>query len=108
MRGGGHHHCQAKVNTMNDEERYRAAAHAMQSGVAFEMSHNPKPTEPKQLRTGVNAALVDHAALADLLIEKGVFSKEEYLKALADGMEQEKARYEAHLTELTGTHITLG
>lgn len=87
---------------MNDRERYAAAAHGMQSGVAMEMTHNPAPTSPKHLRVGVNAAMVDHAALAALLIAKGVFTEDEYVAALADAMEREQARYEQHLRERFG------
>lgn len=93
---------------MNDQDRYHAAAHAMQSGVAQEMHFNPKPTEPKHLRVGINAAMVDHAGLARLLMDKGVITEAEYLAAIADAMEREKARYEKHLCDVYGLKITLG
>ena len=52
-----------------DGQRYDAAAHAMQSGVAFEIGAGvSRETEPKHLRVGVNSAMVDSAALAALLI----------------------------------------
>jgi hypothetical protein len=89
-------------------ERYQRAAHAMQSGVAMEMNYRPQPTEPKHLRVGVNAAMVDHGALAKLLIDKGIITQAEYLDALAAGMETEAKRYEDHLSELMGAKITLG
>ena len=88
-------------------DRYVAAAHAMQSGVAAEMGVNPAPTEPKHLRVGVNSALVDNAALATLLIEKGVITREEYVEAVTAEMEAEAKRYEEHLTELLGKPVTL-
>lgn len=87
--------------------RYEAAAHAMQSGVAVEMNHNPKPTEPKHLRVGINAAMVDHAGLAQLLMDKGIITEEEYLAAIAVSMEKEKLRYETYLSRLLGNEITL-
>ncbi|RWE95732.1 hypothetical protein [Mesorhizobium sp.] len=90
-----------------DNARYTAALHAMQSGVAMEMNHNPAPTAPKHLRVGINAAMVDHSALATLLIAKGVFTQDEYVAALAEAMEREKGRYEAHLSALLGTKVTL-
>lgn len=97
---------------MTDKERHEAAAHAMQSGVAFEIESRgeaPAGASPKHLRTGVNAAMSDAAGLATLLIEKGIFTQEEYTKAVADSMEQEVARYEQHLTDQLGfpTKITL-
>lgn len=88
-------------------KRYEAAAHAMQSGVAMEMNHKLQPTEPKHLRVGINAAMADHCGLVKLLIAKGVITDAEYLDAIAESMEAEKARYEKHLSDLLGTKITL-
>lgn len=80
-----------------DRERYAAAAHAMQTCVAIEMAIDPKPTEPKHLRVGVNSAMVCDGALATLLIEKGLFTLEEYTAALAASMEREVAGYRERL-----------
>ena len=90
------------------KERYAAAAHAMQSGVAMEMDYRSQPTELKHLRVGVNAAMVDHCGLVKLLIAKGVITEAEYLEAIADAMEAEKARYELRISELLGRKVTLG
>ena len=90
-------------------KRYNAAAHAMQSGVAFEMSAGvSKETEPKHLRVGVNSAMVDSAALAGLLIAKGLFTLEEYEKAIADQMEAEAESYRKRIADRTGANISLG
>jgi hypothetical protein len=91
----------------NDLQRHYDAAHAMQSGVAQYMQVNPRDTEPKHLRVGINTALVDHASLVDLLISKGVFSRGEYLKVIADGMEREKQDYEERLSKHYGANIKL-
>lgn len=83
------------------ERRYSEAAHAMQSGVAHEMNTNhlhperDPATQPKHLRVGVNSALVNDAALAKLLIAKGIITLQEYMIAVADEMEEEVQRYEA-------------
>jgi|SRR5579885_1759095 len=79
---------------MDDIERYSAAAHGMQTGVAFDQSRGSNDGTPKHLRVGINAAMADHAGLVTLLIDKGVFTREEYTKAIADSMEREKQRYE--------------
>lgn len=52
----------------------------------------------------------DQAGLAELLIAKGVFTEDEYTKALADAAEREVALYERELTEHFGggTAIHLG
>jgi hypothetical protein len=78
-------------------QRYVEACHAMQSGVALKMQFNPKDTSPKHLRVGVNSAMIDSAALATLLIKKGIFTEEEYVEALADKMEEEVALYQKEL-----------
>lgn len=92
--------------------RYDAAAHAMQSGVKYDIEITPadgntEGTSPKHLRTGVNSALVDSAALAKLLIDKGVFTELEHMTALADMMEAEQRRYESDLSARLGTKVTL-
>ena len=91
------------------QERYKAAAHAMQSGVAMEMNYDSSSTQPKHLRVGVNSALVDSSALAELLITKGVITKDEYFEAIAAGMEREAESYRARLQDRfgPGTSITL-
>lgn len=82
------------MSAQEDAQRQMAAAHAMQSGVALEMNWNPAPTDPKHLRVGVNTALCDHAGLVRLLIEKGIITEAEYMKAIADEMEREVGRFE--------------
>jgi hypothetical protein len=91
----------------HDKARHYAAAHAMQTGVAYEQQRDPSDGSPKHLRTGINAAMSDHCGLVKLLIEKGLISEDEYTKAIADEMEREKERYEVRLTERYGKKITL-
>lgn len=92
---------------MNDHERYLAAAHAVQSGVMHEMNYNEHFTTPKHLRTGIDLSKAEQGGLAELLIAKGIFTKEEYIKAMADAAEAEQKRYEDRLTELIGKPIKL-
>lgn len=87
--------------------RYQAALHGMQTGVAYEMQHDAKATQPKHLRVGVNAAMVDHSALAKLMMDKGIITEEEYYRALVAAMEAERDRYELHLTRTLGISIKL-
>lgn len=88
-------------------KEYEAAAHGMQSGVAMEMNHRSGPTEPKHLRVGINAAMANHCGLVQLLIAKGVFTEEEYLKAITKSMEDERDRYEKHLSHILGFRVKL-
>src|SRR5213593_41717 len=84
------------------QRRYRAALHAMQTGVAYVREHQPGETTPKHLRVGVNSALVEHGVLVDLLVGKGILNWLEYYQALADGMEAEVDRYQARLDDIYG------
>lgn len=94
-------------------QRYEAAAHAMQSGVAFGKNsawvNDPAghACNPKHLRVGINTALCDHAALVRLLIALGLFTEAEYVEALADEMEREAKRYEQALSKEYGGNIKL-
>ena len=83
----------------NWQQRYEVAAHAMQSGVAQTHALGSQDGTPKHLRAGVNSALVNQAALAKLLIQKGIITEDEYLVAIVEAMEDEVTRYEEMLTE---------
>ena len=95
------------MSEMTDSERYQAACHAMQSGVAMKMNFNAKEPEPKHLRVGVNAAMSDNAALVGLLVSKGIFTMEEYYKAIADQMEKEAESYRTELSRQYGARVDL-
>lgn len=82
--------------------RYVEAQHGMQSGVALKMYEEPTETSPKHLRVGVNTAMVDQAAVVKLLLDKGIFTMEEYYVALAEQMEAERDRYQAWANERYG------
>ncbi len=90
-------------------DRYLAAGHAMQSGVAILIERAAAPdVTPKHLRVGVNSALVDSSALGALLIRKGLITDEEYFTAMAEGMEAEARKYELEVQELLGAKVRLG
>lgn len=88
-----------------DVARYRQAAHAMQSGVKLDQELGSPDGSPKHLRVGVNSAMVDHAALVQLLIAKGILTEDEYHKAIADGMEAEVERYRERLQLPSGVKL---
>lgn len=87
-------------------QKYLNAVHAMQSGVAAMMAYSDE-TSPKHLRVGVNSAMCDHAALVQLLTEKGVISMPEYQERIISQMDKEVGRYERELEEKTGTKVSL-
>jgi hypothetical protein len=88
-----------------DRARYLHHSHRMQAGVEYTADKSDQT--PKMLRVGVNAAMADQSGLANLLIAKGVFTLDEYERAMADGMEAEANRYEAAL-QASGKPIKLG
>lgn len=89
------------------QARHIAALHGMRSGVAAKMNFDPKETEPKHLRVGVNSAMVQQAAITRLLIEKGLITEQEYFTAVADMMERERDGYQQEVSEHYGTSVTL-
>lgn len=95
-------------STEENTRRYADAMHAVQSGVAAQMEVDGSPTTPKHLRVGVNSALIASSALAELLVQKGIITEDEYFEVLAEGAEAEKALYEKWLSEHYGQSITLG
>lgn len=86
-----------------DSERYHRAAHRVQTAIAF----NPdRPQDQyKDLRTGLDLSKSDMAGLATLLIEKGVFTKAEYIAAIAVSAEQEAATKEDELSGRFGINV---
>lgn len=92
--------------TPEQRERYQRAANAMQSGVAIMMDHG-LDTSPKQLRVGVNSAMVETATLATLLVAGGVCTAEAYVEAVIAQMEREVAIYEREIETATGSKVTL-
>lgn len=98
----------AKLRISRSEAQRRAVIQFIEQhekGVAYEKDEFE--WEHKHLRVGINTAHVDHAALAGLLIKKGIITQEEYMDALVEAMEAEVKRYEAHLSKIYGANITL-
>lgn len=88
-------------------------AHAVQTGVAYKMEIDGGPlhkgeTSPKQLRVGVNMALIDSGALLSLLLKKGIVTEREALEELNSLMRAEVASYQEYLSKhYQGAKITL-
>jgi hypothetical protein len=81
---------------------YDEAAHAMQTGVAFELERDPSSASPKHLRVGLNSTLVNDAAIARLLVKKGLITVEEYAEEVRLEMCREVDRYQARINERSG------
>lgn len=83
---------------MNDNDdlglSYMTAMHGVQSGIAHEMGKGSNLAEPKHLRVGIDSAMVNDAAVARLLIDKGIFTVAEYEEAVRREANREVQRYE--------------
>lgn len=90
-----------------DQRRYLTAAHAVQAGVKFKIARDPNFATPKDLRIGIDTLKAEQWGLARLLIEKGLLTYPEYVKAIADAMVREHKRFERQLSKETGTKVTL-
>lgn len=83
--------------------------HAMQAGVGYVMANSLSPdTEPKHLRVGVNNALLINSTIVSLLIQKGIFTEEEFYEAYNAKAKDEVEAYELTLSEHLKTRVTLG
>lgn len=84
-------------------KRWIDAAHKVQTAIATLMNISIyKAVEPKHLRVGIDTQKADQGSLARLLIHKGIFTEEEYLEAIANGMEAEADSYEQEVREKYG------
>lgn len=90
------------------QRRYEAALHAIQSGIATLIDLGDSLASPKHLRVGVDSAHVTDLAVSRILIAKGIITEREYAEAVAVAMEDEKAAFEARLSERLGTPVKLG
>jgi hypothetical protein len=89
------------------QQRYLHHAHRVQAGVGMLLELDGSSATPKHVRTGINTGKVEHGALVDLLVRKGIITSEEYLTQVADAMEREADRYERELSEKLGSDIKL-
>ncbi len=78
------------------KESYVAAAHRIQTAIAFLMGRDPgyTATQSKHLRVGLDLSKSDMGGLATLLISKGVFTEQEYVDAITAAAQKEADSYE--------------
>ena len=86
---------------------YERQLHKMQAGVAFDIGNGGSAHLPKHLRVGVNSAMVNNAAMAALLIKKGVITELEYYEQMVESMKKEADEYERELSQRLGRKVTL-
>lgn len=84
---------------------YDQAMHGVQSAVRFVMTKNGIADDDedailrmvKHLRVGVDARASDMLAIVELLLAKGVFSRDEYLEHVRLAANEELAMHEEHI-----------
>lgn len=89
---------------------YTEALHGVQSAIAFEIEHELDiglPTIRKHLRVGIDSAHAVNAALAELLIRKGLITRSDYEESIRLLMNNELALYEERInaTYQTGSRL---
>jgi len=88
---------------------YEVALRGVQSAIAFEYERED-PQEMtrvrKHLRVGIDSAHSSHAALADLLVKKGIISLAEYEEHVRLLMNHELYLYETRLTKEVGRTLS--
>lgn len=86
---------------------YERLAHAVQTGVMYELERDPHSGTPKHLRVGINTVKADLGAMTRLLIDKGVISMDEAFGYMLDGLREEVKMYERSLSTKYGITVTL-
>lgn len=86
---------------------YEEAAHGVQSAIAQGMADGSglAETEPKHLRVGVDMSKSDMFGLATLLMQKGVFTLEEYLEHMRLAANTELANHEEEASARFGAVV---
>ena len=83
------------MNTLDRlKKRSMELLHGMQSAIEFGFGGADGNPKHKHLRVGINNALISHSALVQTLIQKGVFTEEEYFTNYVAALEAEVAGYE--------------
>lgn len=92
---------------MNKSDLIYDLCHAVQSGVKYDSDSGGEENQ-KHLRTGINLAMCDHGALVLLLMEKGLFTEEEYQDSRIKILQIEVEKYEELLSKRFSKKVTLG
>jgi hypothetical protein len=92
---------------------YDVALHGVQAGAALEIAQANAGLPDallralKHLRVGIDSAMVNDAAMARLLVKRGIITGEAYIEEIRLEANRELDRYEARLSEAYGRKVTL-
>lgn len=100
--------------------KHRQLLHALQTGIMYMLEKQVPNYAPiadfkrddllvalKHMRVGIDSAKCEHGVMAQILIDKGIITAEEYRERMMAGYEKEVKMYERTLSELLGKNITL-
>lgn len=79
---------------------YEEALHGVQTSIAFGFFE--RAMEPKHMRVGVDMSKSDALGLVSLLIDKGIFTGDEYVEYIRLAANVEVAQREEQITTTTG------
>lgn len=90
------------IPSPEQEAKIQSLGHRVQSAVAFLESRPERyaEIEPKHLRVGVNSAIIETSALARLLMQKQVFTADEFFEMSIKVWEEEVASYNRRLAQI--------
>lgn len=81
---------------------YEQAAHGVQFAIAHKIGSGWNGALPKHLRVGIDMSKSDMLGLAELLISKGVFTREEYIEHMRLAANHELAMHEDEANQSSG------
>jgi len=94
-----------KRSIEENEAEYQTNMHAIQSCIALGMNR-PEATgygDPKHMQVGIVSSFVTHHAIAEILIRKKLFDREEYIAQMVLSTRQELQRLTIEAQERLGS-----
>lgn len=83
---------------------YGEALHGVQSSIAFGFFE--RSCEPKHMRTGIDMSKADMLGLVSLLIDKKIFTSEEYIEYIRLTANFEVSQREKQAKDLSGKEVS--
>ena len=106
------------MNLLEFESEDISLRHAIQTGVKYEQEigedgsfyrlNTHLANILKHIRTGLNCAMVEHAIITRLLLNKGLITEAEYVEVAREELTREIKKYEEMLSNHFGREIKLG
>lgn len=94
---------------------YEAAMHGVQTAIRFKINNAMQDVSqpdsnhlcgPKHMRVAIDMRKADHTALVAILVDKGIFTMDEYMEYLRLSANEEVWLYEQRLKEEMGINVS--